>query len=230
MYPLGILFGLGFDTSSEIALLGISSLQAAKGTSIWLILIFPILFTAGMCLLDTVDGALMMSLYTSTSFVKDRVGVLYYSIVLTVVTVCAAAVIGVLQLLNLILNTAEPEGRFWDGVANASDHYDIIGGAICGSFVVFGVSSVLLYNPWRRWVMKGKLVPLQEDEEVDEDNDGEEERGGSDVLVRNTADLGASRSVEDDGYKSADSKNGKGGFVVSAVAVEDGNGAGSSRT
>jgi high-affinity nickel-transport protein len=45
MYPLGVLFGLGFDTSSEVALLGISSIQAAKGTSIWLILIFPILFT-----------------------------------------------------------------------------------------------------------------------------------------------------------------------------------------
>lgn len=44
MYPLGILFGLGFDTSSEVALLGIASIQAAKGTSIWLILIFPILF------------------------------------------------------------------------------------------------------------------------------------------------------------------------------------------
>ena len=45
MYPLGILFGLGFDTSSEVALLGIASIQASKGTSIWLILIFPLLFT-----------------------------------------------------------------------------------------------------------------------------------------------------------------------------------------
>ena len=45
MYPLGVMFGLGFDTSSEIALLGIASIQASKGTSIWLILIFPILFT-----------------------------------------------------------------------------------------------------------------------------------------------------------------------------------------
>lgn len=53
MYPLGILFGLGFDTSSEVALLGISSIQGAKGTSIWLILVFPILFTAGMALIDT---------------------------------------------------------------------------------------------------------------------------------------------------------------------------------
>lgn len=65
MYPLGVLFGLGFDTSSEIALLGISSIQGARGTSMWLILVFPVLFTAGMCLVDTMDGALMMGLYTA---------------------------------------------------------------------------------------------------------------------------------------------------------------------
>ena len=63
MYPLGVLFGLGFDTSTEIALLGISAVQAAKGTSIWLILLFPVMFTAGMCLVDTIDGALMLTLY-----------------------------------------------------------------------------------------------------------------------------------------------------------------------
>ncbi len=127
MYPLGVLFGLGFDTSSEIALLGISSVQAAKGTSIWVILIFPVLFTAAMCLLDTADGALMMTLYTSTALAHDQIAVLYYSIVLTVVTVVVAVVVGVIQLLNLILNVAEPEGRFWDGVRVAGDHYDAIG-------------------------------------------------------------------------------------------------------
>jgi nickel/cobalt transporter (NiCoT) family protein len=127
MYPLGILFGLGFDTSSEIALLGISSIQAAKGTSLWLILILPLLFTAGMCLLDTTDGALMMTLYTSTKIARDPIAVVYYNIVLTAITVLVALVIGVIQLLNLILNVAEPSGSFWDGVEVAGDHYDIIG-------------------------------------------------------------------------------------------------------
>jgi len=127
MYPLGILFGLGFDTSSEIALLGIASIQAAKGTSIWLILIFPVLFTAGMALLDTADGALMMGLYTSTALAKDQVAILYYSIVLTGVTVVVAVVIGGIQMFSLVLNVAEPRGRFWDGVARAGDHYEIIG-------------------------------------------------------------------------------------------------------
>lgn len=64
MYPLGILFGLGFDTSSQVALLGISAVQSAAGTSIWLMLLFPLLFTVGMCLIDNTDGALMLALYT----------------------------------------------------------------------------------------------------------------------------------------------------------------------
>ena len=81
----------------------------------------------GMCLLDTIDGALMMSLYTSTSMAKDQIAILYYSIVLTVITVVVAMVIGVIQLLSLILNVAKPTGPFWEGVEVAGDHYDIIG-------------------------------------------------------------------------------------------------------
>lgn len=192
MYPLGIMFGLGFDTSSEIALLGISSIQAAKGTSIWLILIFPVLFTAGMCLIDTVDGALMLTLYilptekyaggsieTTTPLVtredgceldesqamaeaqtadraKDPVAFLYYSIVLTCLTVVAAAVIGTIQLLTLLLNVISPSGRFWDGVQIAGDHYEVLGGGICGSFVIFGGLSILCYKPWRTRVERAK--------------------------------------------------------------------------
>jgi high-affinity nickel-transport protein len=127
MYPLGVLFGLGFDTSSEIAILGISSIQATRGTSIWLILIFPLLFTAGMCLLDTTDGALMMSLYTSTQLARDPIAICYYSIVLTVITVIVATIIGTVQFLNLILNVAEPHGSFWDGVEKLGDAWDIVG-------------------------------------------------------------------------------------------------------
>lgn len=80
-----------------------------------------------MCLLDTLDGALMMTLYTSTALAKDQVAILYYSIVLTVITVMVAIVIGLIQLLTLILNVAQPSGRFWDGVAVAGEHFDIIG-------------------------------------------------------------------------------------------------------
>lgn len=82
---------------------------------------------AGMCLIDTADGALMMALYTSTSLAKDQIAILYYSIVLTVITVAVAIIIGVIQLLSLILNVAEPSGKFWDGVGVAEDHYEVIG-------------------------------------------------------------------------------------------------------
>ncbi len=186
MYPLGVLFGLGFDTSSEVALLGIASLQGASGTSFWLILIFPILFTAGMCLLDTTDGALMMTLYTSTSLARDQIAILYYSIVLTLITIAAAMAIGVIQLLSLILNVAEPTGRFWDGVEKAGDNYDIIGGAICGSFVVAGVASVLCYGTFRRAVDR-RIAEREASEEgaiIEDENQGEviERRGEAEAL------------------------------------------------
>lgn len=146
MYPLGALFGLGFDTSSEIgsassnsatqmviltnyvsALLGISAISASQGTNIWLILLFPVLFTAGMCLLDTLDGALMMSLYTSARLAKDAIAVYYFQTVLTGVTVIVALIIGVLQFLGMLQGATGLEGGFWDGVVRASDNYDIIG-------------------------------------------------------------------------------------------------------
>lgn len=171
MYPLGVLFGLGFDTSSEIALLGIAAISSTQGLSIWLILIFPVLFTAGMCLLDTLDGALMMSLYTSTRLAGDRVAVCYYQVVLTGITVVVAVVIGVLQVLNMVVAVAEPSGRFWDGVEVVGEHYDVIGGAICASFVVFGGSAAVVYGPWRRRVdeRRKRLVvegPEEEEEGV----------------------------------------------------------------
>jgi nickel/cobalt transporter (NiCoT) family protein len=134
-----------------------------------------------MCLIDTTDGALMLSLYVqpATNFLKrddnssdkpstgdhenladmtafsnarDPIAFLYYSIILTALTVIVAVIIGILQLLNLILNVAGPEGKFWDGVETAGDNYDKIGGGICGSFIVFGLISVALYKPWRRWI------------------------------------------------------------------------------
>jgi len=162
MYPVGVLFGLGFDTSSEIALLGISSIEAAQGTSFWLILIFPVLFTSGMCLLDTFDGAAMMSLYTSARLAEDAIAVLYYQCVLTAVTVAVALVIGVIQLLSLILSVKpDLSGSFWRGVEVAGNNYDIIGGGICGSFLMFGLLSVLLYKPWRRWIDSQRRVASQ---------------------------------------------------------------------
>ena len=131
-----------------------------------------------MCLIDTIDGALMLTLYilpagtdkttdsptggvvgspTLPARARDPVTFLYYSIVLTFLTVIVALVIGVLQLLTLVLNVTAAKGPFWDGVQVAGDNYDIIGGAICGSFIVVGGASVLAYRPWRRRVDRQRV-------------------------------------------------------------------------
>jgi high-affinity nickel-transport protein len=201
MYPIGVLFGLGFDTSTEIALLGIASLQGSKGTNIWLILVFPVLFTAGMCLVDTMDGAMMLAVYVgpiaasgvkgneaeqenmievgaddaTNERLKDPIMFLYYSIVLTVLTVTVALIIGTIQLLTIALNVTGGQGRFWDGVAAAGDDYEIIGGSICGSFIVVGAASVLCYKPWRRRVEERRRVRDQTNgvnPDCPEDEDG----------------------------------------------------------
>jgi len=103
-----------------------------------------------MCLVDTTDGALMMALYTNKAFARDQIAILYYSIVLTGITVFISSFIGIIQVLSLAQNIAEPEGRFWDGVTAIGDNFDIIGGSICGLFVVVGLGSVAVYRPWRR--------------------------------------------------------------------------------
>jgi high-affinity nickel-transport protein len=90
MYPLGVLFGLGFDTATEIGLLGISAAEASKGLPIWSIMVFPALFAAGMCLIDTTDNILMLGAY-GWAFVKP-VRKLYYNMTITFVSVVVAFV------------------------------------------------------------------------------------------------------------------------------------------
>jgi nickel/cobalt transporter (NiCoT) family protein len=128
-----------------------------------------------MCLLDTTDGALMMTLYTSTSLARDTIAILYYSIVLSAITVLVALCIGIIQLLSLVASFSS--GKFWDGVDVAEDHFDIIGGGICGAFVVFGLLSVMVYKPWRRWIEKNRMgmvgvVPTAELEVIQRTEEG----------------------------------------------------------
>ena len=121
-----------------------------------------------MCLIDTTDGALMMTLYTSTSLARDAIGILYYSIILTAITVVVAICIGTIQLLSLIASVMNPTGKFWNGVNSMADHFDIVGGAICGSFLVFGILSVALYRPWRRRIdQRWRTGVAREDDELE---------------------------------------------------------------
>jgi nickel/cobalt transporter (NiCoT) family protein len=99
MFPLGFLFGLGFDTASEVSLLGLSATSAAGGLPIGAILIFPALFAAGMALVDTADGVLMLGAY-DWAFVNPR-RKLAYNLVLTGGSVVVAIVVGALELLGI---------------------------------------------------------------------------------------------------------------------------------
>lgn len=103
-----------------------------------------------MCLIDTLDGASMLALYTSKAFSRDTVALLYYQIVLSGITVVVSAFIGVVQVLSLVQNVAGPEGPVWDGVSAIGHHFDIVGGSICGIFLLVGIVAVILYRPWRR--------------------------------------------------------------------------------
>ncbi len=144
MYPIGVLFGLGFDTATEVGLLAIVGTQAGKGLPIWSILIFPFLFTAGMCLLDTTDGILMLGAY-GWAFVKP-VRKLYYNLNITFVSVLVAVVVGAIEVLSIVQGQANLGGPFWDAVLNLSNNFGLIGGIIIGLFVLSWALSTIIYK------------------------------------------------------------------------------------
>eukprot|EP01132_Coremiostelium_polycephalum_P020938 gene20938-24886_t len=111
MYPLGFLFGLGFDTATEIGLLGISATQASQGLSPWAIMVFPLLFSAGMSLVDTLDGHLMLGAY-GWAYMKP-IRKIYYNMTITLVSVVVAVVIGSIEALGLMGDQLDLKGSFW---------------------------------------------------------------------------------------------------------------------
>ncbi len=144
MYPVGVLFGLGFDTATEVGILSISAVLATKGLPLWSILLFPLLFTAGMCLIDTTDGILMLGAY-GWAFVKP-VRKLYYNLNITLVSVLIAFVVGTLEVLGIIGSALNLSGGFWDFVGNLNDNFGVIGYYIIGIFVVSWVISTVIYK------------------------------------------------------------------------------------
>ncbi len=144
MYPLGLLFGLGFDTATEVGLLGISATQAAKGLSIWSLLLFPALFTAGMSLVDTTDGILMLGAY-GWAYVKP-IRKLYYNLTITLVSVLVAVIVGGIEALSIISDQLELKGPFWDFIGKLSENFGIIGYLIIGIFILSWLLSTIIYK------------------------------------------------------------------------------------
>ncbi|NYF79001.1 HoxN/HupN/NixA family nickel/cobalt transporter [Granulicella arctica] len=148
MYPLGILFGLGFDTATEIGLLGISASEASKGLSLWSILVFPALFAAGMSLIDTTDNILMLGAY-GWAFVKP-IRKLYYNITITSVSVLVAFAVGGIEALGLLSSQFHLKGALWSSVSKLNNNFGLLGYIIIGLFVLSWIVSITVYK-WRRF-------------------------------------------------------------------------------
>jgi high-affinity nickel-transport protein len=148
MYPLGILFGLGFDTATEIGLLGISAAEASKGLSLSSILVFPILFAAGMSLIDSTDNILMLGAY-GWAFVKP-IRKLYYNITITSVSVVVALAVGGIEALGLMVERLRLTGGFWNLVGKLNDNFGLLGYGIIGLFAFSWILSIAIYK-WRRF-------------------------------------------------------------------------------
>ncbi|MGH7089212.1 MAG: HoxN/HupN/NixA family nickel/cobalt transporter [Stellaceae bacterium] len=146
MYPLCVLFGLGFDTATEIGLLGISAAEASRGLPIWSIMVFPALFTAGMTLADTTDSVLMLGAY-GWAFAKP-IRKLYYTLTITAVSVVVAVVVGGLETLNLIgaqLGRTD-DGGFWGAIGALNDNFGTLGYAIVAIFIAAWLISYIVYR------------------------------------------------------------------------------------
>ena len=146
MFPIGFLFGLGFDTATEVALFGISAVQASNGASLATIMVFPALFAAGMTLIDTTDGVLMLGAY-GWAFMKP-VRKLYYNMTITAVSIVVALVVGGLETLNLIGDQLglTDGGGFWGAIGAINDNFGILGYIIIGIFLAAWIGSVIVYK------------------------------------------------------------------------------------
>lgn len=146
MLPLGFMFGLGFDTATEVSLLGISANQAANGMSMWAVLVFPVLFAAGMSLIDTTDGILMLGAY-DWAFVRP-VRKLYYNLIITLVSVVVALFIGGIEVIGLLTDQFGLKGGIWDFIdyLDAGNNFNNLGFLIIGIFIVAWVISFVIYR------------------------------------------------------------------------------------
>ena len=164
MYPLGMLFGLGFDTATEVALLVLAGTSAAVGLPWYAILCLPVIFAAGMSLLDTIDGSFMNMAY-GWAFAKP-VRKVYYNITVTGLSVAVALIVGTAELLGLLAEQMGWRGGLWDWVAGLD--LNAVGFLIVGLFAVTWLAAVLIWRFGRieqRWsgdVLVGERASLDQ--------------------------------------------------------------------
>ena len=141
-YPLGVLFGLGFDTASEVGLLALTAGAAGGGTPVLAIIALPVLFAAGMSLMDTADGVFMSKAYGWAFSSPARK--VFYNITVTALSVAVALAIGMVELLQVAVEKLDLRGGFWDWLGGLN--FGTLGYVVVGAFVV---TWALAYTVWR---------------------------------------------------------------------------------
>jgi high-affinity nickel-transport protein len=166
MYPLGILFGLGFDTATEIGLLVLAGSSVIAGLPWWAILSLPLFFAGGMALLDTIDGSFMNFAY-GWAFSKP-VRKVYYNIVITGLSVAVALFVGGLELLQVLSTQLNLTGGFWN--YTNSFNLNSAGFIIVAAFVVVWTLAILIWRYGKieeRWHDKAHAAQLARGENTD---------------------------------------------------------------
>lgn len=157
MYPVGLLFGLGFDTATEVALLVLAGSSAAAGLPWYAILCLPVLFTAGMCVLDTIDGSFMNFAY-GWAF-SNPVRKVYYNITITGLSVAVALLIGSIELLGLLAEQLGWSGGFWDWIGGIN--LNAAGFVIVGLFTLTWAVTLAIWRYGRieeKWTVQAERV------------------------------------------------------------------------
>jgi len=143
LFPIGFLFALGFETASEVSLFGVST-EASRLVSNWAILIFPALFAAGMTLIDTLDGVLMLGAYGWAY--RNPVRKLFYNVTITTISVLVALVICGVETLGLLAGHLGFEGTVWGWISGLSANFGALGYGIVALFAVSWIVSLLIYH------------------------------------------------------------------------------------
>jgi len=154
MYPVGLLFGLGFDTATEVAILGISATMARGSLPLWGVMVFPLLFTAGMTLMDTADGLAMLKIYDWAMI--DQVRKLLFNTAITGLGVLVALVVGTIEWLQLLWLKEGWQGGF--GVILQRLDFSALGGIVAALMVLVWLVAWIYY----RRISKGPTAGPEE--------------------------------------------------------------------
>lgn len=144
MYLVGFLFGLGFDTATEVGVLGMTAANATHSMSLWTIMLFPILFTAGMVLNDSLDNFVMIGAY-GWAF-SNPVRKLYYNMTVTAASVIIAFFIGGIEALGLIAEKMNLSSGIWTSINRLGDDLGEIGYWVIGIFIMCWILSATIYH------------------------------------------------------------------------------------